>query len=126
MEVVKQGKIKFVPENWTKIYFQWLENIQDWCISRQLWWGHRIPAWYDEVGNIYVGENEHEIRQVNHLSRGHKINSRSRCFGYLVFFCFVAIYHFSWPNETSELKTFYPSAVLVTVLILFSFGLPEW
>ena len=56
------GRINFVPENWTTTYTQWLENIQDWCISRQLWWGHRIPAWYDEAGNIFVGEDEADAR----------------------------------------------------------------
>ena len=62
LEAVTSGQIKFVPENWTTTYTQWLENIQDWCISRQLWWGHRIPAWYDEAGNIYVGEDEADAR----------------------------------------------------------------
>ncbi len=60
---VQRGEIQFVPENWRKTYFQWLENIEDWCISRQLWWGHRIPAWYDEQGNPYVGDSEPSIRQ---------------------------------------------------------------
>ena len=55
IEAVETGEIQFIPENWSKTYFQWMENIQDWCISRQLWWGHRIPAWYDDKGNIYVG-----------------------------------------------------------------------
>lgn len=63
LEAVTSGEIKFVPENWTKTYTQWLENIQDWCISRQLWWGHQIPAWYDEDGNIFVGEDEADARE---------------------------------------------------------------
>jgi len=58
LEAVRSGQIRFVPENWEKTYFQWLENIQDWCISRQIWWGHRIPAWYDEAGNVYVAPTE--------------------------------------------------------------------
>jgi valyl-tRNA synthetase len=62
LEAVRDGRIKFVPENWNKTYFQWLENIQDWCISRQLWWGHRIPAWYDEQGRVYVGKDEAAVR----------------------------------------------------------------
>ncbi len=62
LDAVRNGAIKFVPENWTTTYTQWLDNIQDWCISRQLWWGHRIPAWYDEAGNIYVGEDEQDAR----------------------------------------------------------------
>ena len=63
LDVVANGEVKFVPENWTHVYNQWLENIQDWCISRQLWWGHRIPAWHDEDGNIYVAHNLEEAQQ---------------------------------------------------------------
>ena len=59
---VKKGEIRFIPENWNKTYFQWMDNIEDWCISRQLWWGHRIPAWYDNQGNIYVGYSENDVR----------------------------------------------------------------
>ena len=58
IKAVEDGRIRFVPENWSKDYFQWMHNIQDWCISRQLWWGHQIPAWYDEQGNIYVARIE--------------------------------------------------------------------
>ena len=65
---VEQGKVRFVPENWQNTYFQWMNNIQDWCISRQLWWGHRIPAWYDDAGNIYVAEDEAAVRQKYQLS----------------------------------------------------------
>ena len=67
IEAVKNGEIKFIPENWSKTYYEWLENIQDWCISRQLWWGHRIPAWYDNEGNVYVGESENEIRKQHNI-----------------------------------------------------------
>lgn len=63
MAAVKDHSLKFVPEQWSKTYLQWLENIQDWCISRQLWWGHRIPAWYDDQGNVYVAHSETEARQ---------------------------------------------------------------
>ena len=62
LEAVRSGRIRFVPDNWSKTYFQWLENIEDWCISRQIWWGHRIPAWYDADDNIYVGRDEAEVR----------------------------------------------------------------
>ena len=65
IKVVKNGELIFVPANWSKTYFEWLENIQDWCISRQLWWGHRIPALYDNEGNVYVGESELEVREKN-------------------------------------------------------------
>ena len=67
IKAVKDGDIKFVPANWDKTYFEWMNNIQDWCISRQLWWGHRIPAWYDDEGNIYVGHDEAAVREKNNL-----------------------------------------------------------
>ena len=60
---VEDGRIRFVPDNWAKTYFQWMRNIQDWCISRQLWWGHRIPAWYDDAGNVYVARRRPRRRQ---------------------------------------------------------------
>ena len=65
---MKNSNIKFVLKNWEKIYFNWLDNIEDWCISRQIWWGHRIPAWYDEENNIYVGESEEYIRDKYNIS----------------------------------------------------------
>ena len=68
IDAVKNSNIKFVPKNWEKIYFNWLDNIEDWCISRQIWWGHRIPAWYDEENNIYVGESEEYIRDKYNIS----------------------------------------------------------
>ena len=64
---VESGRTRFVPENWAKTYFEWMRNIKDWCVSRQLWWGHRIPAWYDDKGNIYVARNEAEARSKHHL-----------------------------------------------------------
>src|SRR5690606_38624862 len=67
IQAVRSGRIRFIPENWTRTYFDWMLNIQDWCISRQLWWGHRIPAWYDETGNIYVGRSEREVRDRHGL-----------------------------------------------------------
>ena len=70
IEAVENGDIKFVPDNWKNTYFEWMRNIQDWCISRQIWWGHRIPAWYDEEGNIYVGRNEQAIRNQHNLAAG--------------------------------------------------------
>jgi valyl-tRNA synthetase len=62
-DAVNKGEIKFHPENWIKTYFNWMDNIEDWCISRQIWWGHRIPAWYDQDSNVYVGYSEEEVRQ---------------------------------------------------------------
>ena len=67
MDVVNEGKTKFVPDRFSKTYLRWMENVHDWCISRQLWWGHRIPAWYDNDGNVYVGRSEDEVRQENKL-----------------------------------------------------------
>ncbi|VVD74501.1 valine--tRNA ligase [Pandoraea soli] len=115
LDVVRSGEIKFVPENWTTTYNQWLENIQDWCISRQLWWGHQIPAWYDDAGNVYVARTEEEATE------------KARAAGYtgalkrdedvLDTWFSSALVPFSslgWPQETPELKHFLPSSVLVT------------
>jgi len=113
IEAVKQGKIKFVPENWSKIYFQWLENIDDWCISRQLWWGHRIPAWSDKENNIYVGSSEDEVRtkyKLGDITLKQDEDVLDTWFS-------SALWPFStlgWPEHTADFKTFYPTAVLVT------------
>ena len=112
--VVKNGELKFVPENWSKTYFEWLENIQDWCISRQLWWGHRIPAWYDNEGNVYVGESESEVREKNNIKNSIALSQDEDV---LDTWFSSALWPFSslgWPDETYDLKTFYPTNVLVT------------
>ena len=112
--VVKSGKIRFIPENWTKTYLQWLDNIEDWCISRQLWWGHRIPAWYDEQNNIYVGENEASVRKQYNLSNDIKLRQESDV---LDTWFSAALWPFAtlnWPEQTPELKLYYPTSVLVT------------
>jgi valyl-tRNA synthetase len=109
--VVDSGELKFVPENWTTTYRQWLENIQDWCISRQLWWGHRIPAWYDEDGNIYVANSETE---ANKLAAGREL---TRDEDVLDTWFSSALWPFStlgWPEDTWELKHYLPTSVLVT------------
>ncbi|MCD6055126.1 MAG: valyl-tRNA synthetase [Gammaproteobacteria bacterium] len=114
MEAVKRGDIRLVPNTWEKTYFQWLENIQDWCISRQLWWGHRIPAWYDEAGNIYAGEDENDVRLHYKLSSTIKLTQDNDV---LDTWFSSALWPFStlgWPNKTPELETFYPTSVLVT------------
>ncbi len=114
IEVVETGQIKFVPENWSKTYFEWLNNIQDWCISRQLWWGHRIPAWYDESGNIYVGYNEQDVRQKHQLADNIILNQDEDV---LDTWFSSALWPFStlgWPEKTPEYHTFYPTNVLVT------------
>jgi valyl-tRNA synthetase len=113
IEAVETGRIKFVPENWTKTYFDWMYNIQDWCISRQLWWGHRIPAWYDDEGNVYVGYSEAAVRDKNKLGdiALHQDDD------VLDTWFSSALWPFStmgWPEKTDELDDFYPGNVLVT------------
>ncbi|GAB6067555.1 valine--tRNA ligase [Methylothermus subterraneus] len=113
IQVVKEGKIRFIPESWAKTYFQWLENIEDWCISRQIWWGHRIPAWYDTEGRVYVGYSEAEVREKYCL--GDRLLKQEE--DVLDTWFSSALWPFStlgWPDQTPELKTFYPTSVLVT------------
>ncbi len=115
IEAVKNGNIKFVPENWSKTYFNWMDNIQDWCISRQIWWGHRIPAWYDNVGNIYVAENIDAVRVKYDLPEDLELIQDEDV---LDTWFSSALWPFStlgWPNGDDEaLKAFYPTSVLVT------------
>ena len=114
IKAVENGDIRFVPENWSKTYFQWLNNIEDWCISRQLWWGHQIPAWYDTEGNIYVGKNEKDVRQKYHLSDTITLTQDTDV---LDTWFSSALWPFStlgWPEQTKDLETFYPTSVLVT------------
>jgi valyl-tRNA synthetase len=109
--VVDSGELRFVPENWTTTYRQWLENIQDWCISRQLWWGHRIPAWYDEDGGIYVARDEAEAKRL----AGGKAIRRDE--DVLDTWFSSALWPFStlgWPDDTWELTHYLPTSVLVT------------
>ena len=111
---VEDGRIRFVPENWSKTYFDWMHNIQDWCISRQLWWGHRIPAWYDEQDNIYVARNEDEVRKKYGLGPDVALRQDEDV---LDTWFSSALWPFStlgWPEKTPELETFYPTSVLVT------------
>jgi valyl-tRNA synthetase len=113
IKAVKDGDIKFVPGNWDKTYFEWMNNIEDWCISRQLWWGHRIPAWYDDEGNIYVGRDEAEVREKNNLG---EINLKQDEDVLDTWFS-SALWPYStlgWPEKTPELNKFYPTSVLVT------------
>ena len=114
IDIVKQGKIKFIPENWSKTYFNWLENIEDWCISRQLWWGHQIPAWYDDANNVYVGENEQAVRAHYDLAADVKL---TRDEDVLDTWFSSALWPFStmgWPQQTKDFQQFYPTNVLVT------------
>ena len=114
IEAVQSGEISFYPENWSKTYFHWMENIEDWCISRQLWWGHRIPAWYDKHGHIYVGLNEEDIR-IKYALHTSVILKQDE--DVLDTWFSSALWPFStlgWPEQTNELKTFYPTSVLFT------------
>lgn len=114
IKAVKDGDIQFVPENWSKTYFEWMNNIQDWCISRQLWWGHRIPAWYDQDGNIYVAEDEASVRIKYKLDAKLELKQDEDV---LDTWFSSALWPFStlgWPEQTPELKTFYPTSVLIT------------
>ena len=114
IDAVKNSNIKFVPKNWEKIYFNWLDNIEDWCISRQIWWGHRIPAWYDEENNIYVGESEEYIRNKYNISDSITLAQDNDV---LDTWFSSSLWPFStlgWPDQTRELENFYPTSVLVT------------
>jgi valyl-tRNA synthetase len=114
IKAVEEGRIRFVPENWSKTYFDWMRNIEDWCISRQLWWGHRIPAWYDANGNIYVGRNVAEIRAKHGLADDLVLEQDPDV---LDTWYSSALWPFStlgWPEQTDRLKTWYPGSVLVT------------
>ena len=111
---VESGDIKFVPDNWKNTYFDWMRNIQDWCISRQIWWGHRIPAWYDDLGNIYVGNSEQSIRDKHQLPADYALKQDEDV---LDTWFSSALWPFStlgWPENTEELSKHYPTSVLVT------------
>ncbi len=111
---VENGDIRFVPENWTKTYFEWMRNIQDWCISRQLWWGHRIPAWYDQNGNIFVGESEATIRKQNSLADNVVLRQDEDVLDTWFSSALWPFTTLGWPENTERLDTFYPTSVLVT------------
>ncbi|GAC1306212.1 MAG: valine--tRNA ligase [Steroidobacteraceae bacterium] len=114
IRAVEEGLIRFIPDNWTGVYFEWMRNIKDWCISRQLWWGHRIPAWYDDEGRWYVARDEAEARRAHGLDEGVPLR---RDEDVLDTWFSSALWPFStqgWPDETAALKTYYPTSVLVT------------
>ncbi len=114
IEAVENGDIEFIPKQYENVYFSWMRNIQDWCISRQQWWGHQIPAWYDELGNVYVGRNEQEAREKNGLAK--EVNLRQDEDVLETWFS-SALWTFAtlgWPEDTEELSQFHPTDVLVT------------
>ena len=114
IEAVESGEIRFVPENWNKTYYQWMHNIQDWCISRQLWWGHRIPAWYDENGNVFVGRTEEEVREKHALGSDVTLSQDDDVLDTWFSSALWPFATMGWPEETPDLETFVPSSVLVT------------
>ena len=111
---VEDGRIQFVPKQYENMYFSWMRDIQDWCVSRQLWWGHRIPAWYDEAGRVYVARNEDEVRTKYGLSPDLPLRQDEDV---LDTWFSSALWTFStlgWPEQTPDLTTFHPTDVLVT------------
>ncbi len=111
---VERGSTRFFPENWAKTYFEWMRNIRDWCISRQLWWGHRIPAWYDAAGQVYVGRSESDVRKRHGISSGVPLRQDEDV---LDTWFSSAMWPFStlgWPEKSRDLATYYPTSVLVT------------
>ncbi len=114
IDAIRNGDIQFVPKQWENTYFQWLENLQDWCISRQIWWGHRIPAWYDDAGNVYVADSEEAARAKYQLAADLRLSQETDV---LDTWFSSALWPFStlgWPENTDALKTWYPTSVLVT------------
>jgi valyl-tRNA synthetase len=114
LTAVEEGRTRFVPEGWARTYFEWMRNIKDWCVSRQLWWGHRIPAWYDGDGNIYVGRDEAEVRARHRIGAGVALRQDEDV---LDTWFSSALWPFStlgWPDTTAALERFYPGDVLVT------------
>ncbi len=115
IDVVANGEVRFIPNNWVNTYNQWMNNLEDWCISRQLWWGHQTPAWYDQAGNIYVGRNEAEVRSKHQLAADLELRQDEDV---LDTWFSSALWPFStlgWPNsEDPAIKTFYPTSTLVT------------
>ena len=125
IEAVESGEIRFVPENWNKTYYQWMHDIQDWCISRQLWWGHRIPAWYDENGNVFVGRTEEEVREKHGLGSDVTLSQDDDVLDTWFSSALWPFATMGWPEETPDLETFVPSSVLVTGFDIIFSGLPE-
>lgn len=114
IEAVDNGTIKFVPDNWKNTYYAWMNDIQDWCISRQLWWGHRIPAWYDENDNIYVGLNETDVRAKHNIADDVKLRQDNDVLDTWFSSALWPFATLDWPENSEELQAYYPTNVLVT------------
>ena len=112
-EAVNKGEVKFHPNNWVKTYFNWMDNIQDWCISRQIWWGHRIPAWLDADGNTYVGFNEEEVRDFYKLDQ-RKLNQVEDVLDTWFSSSLWSFGSLGWPDNTEDLQRYFPTSLLVT------------
>ncbi len=114
VEAVENGDIQFVPKQYENMYFSWMRDIQDWCISRQLWWGHRIPAWYDEQGNVFVGRNEEEVRAENNIAADVALRQDDDVLDTWFSSALWTFGTLGWPEKTPELNVFHPTDVLVT------------
>ncbi|MDW6002894.1 valine--tRNA ligase [Vibrio mangrovi] len=113
-KAVEDGEIQFVPKQYENMYFSWMRDIQDWCISRQLWWGHRIPAWYDNQGNVYVGRHEEEVRSKHGIDAGIELHQDEDVLDTWFSSALWTFGTLGWPEQTPELKMYHPSDVLVT------------
>ncbi|KEI72141.1 valine--tRNA ligase [Endozoicomonas elysicola] len=114
IEAVEDGRIQFVPKQYENMYFSWMRDIQDWCISRQLWWGHRIPAWYDDKGNVYVGRTEEEVREKNNIPAPVVLRQDDDVLDTWFSSALWTFGTLGWPEQTDRLNTFHPTDVLVT------------
>lgn len=114
IEAVETGKIRFVPDNWKNTYYEWMRNIQDWCISRQIWWGHRIPAWYDDNGNVYVARDEQAVRDKHNLPADYPLKQDEDVLDTWFSSALWPLSTLGWPEQTQRLEMFYPTSVLVT------------